>query len=81
MIDPETGRFEIVRYNEKYTATIANLVEQTWLCRYPCPTIITYDQGNEFMGHAFRRTNQKTDMELSPSVQLRQIHKQIQYYK
>ena len=46
VIDPATGWFEIVQYNEKQAAKIANLVEQTWLCRYPLPTIITYDQGN-----------------------------------
>ena len=46
MIDPETGWFEIVRYNDKQAATIANLVGKTWLCRYPRPKIITYDRGN-----------------------------------
>ena len=52
MINPATGWFEIVQYNNKHAATIANLVEQTWLCSYPCPTIMTYDQGNKFLGHA-----------------------------
>ena len=46
MIDPETGWFEIVRYDYKQAATISNVVEQTWLFRYPRPTIIMYDQGN-----------------------------------
>ena len=54
MIDPATGWFEIVWYNDKQAATIANLVAQTWLCRYPGPTIITYDWLNEFLGHAFK---------------------------
>ena len=54
MIEPTTGWFEIVRYNYKQAATIANLVEQTWLYIYPLSTIITYDQGNEFLGHAFK---------------------------
>ena len=54
MIDPENGWFKIVCYNEKQSSTIANLVKQTWLCRYPHPTIITYDRGNEFLGHAFK---------------------------
>ena len=54
MIDPETGWFEIVQYNEKQAATISNLVEQKQLCRYPFPTIIMYDQVNEFLGHAFK---------------------------
>ena len=46
MIDPETGWFEIVCYNGKQAATIENLVEKIWLCRYPRATIITYDRGN-----------------------------------
>ena len=54
MIDPATGWFEIVCYNDKQAATIANLVKQTWLYRYPRPTIITYDRGNEFLVHAFK---------------------------
>ena len=54
MIDPATGWFEIVQYSDKTAANIANLVEQTWLSRYPRPTIITYDKGNEFLGHAFK---------------------------
>ena len=54
MIDPATGWFEIVQYNYKQAATIANLVEQMWLCIYTRPTIITYDCGNEFIVHLFR---------------------------
>ena len=54
MIDLATGWFEIVSYNDKQAATIENLVGQTWLCRYPCQTIITYKSGNEFLGHALK---------------------------
>ena len=46
VIDPTTGWFEIVQYNNKQAATISNLVEQTWLCRYPHLKIITNDSGN-----------------------------------
>ena len=53
MIDPATGWFEIVQCNDKQAAKIANMVEQTLLCRYPRPTITVYDRGNEFLGHAF----------------------------
>ena len=54
MIDLETWWFEIVHKNEKQAAKIANLVEQTWLCRYPRPKTIMYDRGNEFLIHAFK---------------------------
>ena len=54
MIDPETGWFEIIQYNDKQAATIENLVYKTWLCRYALPTIVTCDIRNECRGHAFR---------------------------
>jgi len=54
MIDPATGWFEITRYEDKQSITIANIVEMTWLSRYPWPTLITYDRGSEFIGHEFR---------------------------
>jgi hypothetical protein len=54
MIDPATGWFEVQEYGDKRAGTIANIVEQTWYARYPWPTEITYDRGNEFIGHAFQ---------------------------
>ena len=33
--------------------SIVNLVETTWLTRYPRPTEIMYDQGSEFIGPDF----------------------------
>ena len=56
MIDPATNWFEIAEYDDKKAATIADLVEQTWLARYPRPSIITYDKGKEFLGHAFKNS-------------------------
>ena len=54
MIDPATGWFEIVQYPDKRSVTIANLVEQQWLTRYPWPALITYDKGPEFVGQDFK---------------------------
>ena len=54
-IDPEIGWIEIVQYNNKQAATIANLVDQTWLFVYPLPKIVTYEQVNEFLGNAFKK--------------------------
>ena len=45
MIYPVTGWFEVTQYNDKRVMGIANLVETTWLYRYPRPMDITYDQG------------------------------------
>lgn len=50
MIDPATGWFEIVSVpGTKRADVVANLVEQTWLCRYPWPQQIVLDRGKEFM--------------------------------
>ena len=57
MIDPVTGWFEIVQYDDKRSITIANLVETAWLSRYPIPKEITYDQGKEFIGNEFITPN------------------------
>ena len=53
IIHPETGWFEIIQYNDKQVDTISNLVDQTWLCIYPSPMIITYEHGNKFLVHSF----------------------------
>ena len=55
MIYPLTGWFEVTQYNNKRVTEIANLVEITWLSRYPRPMDITYDQGKQFIGHEFRK--------------------------
>ena len=57
MIDPATGWFEVQEYGDKRASTIANVVEQTWYAIYPWPTEITYDRGNEFIGHEFENKN------------------------
>jgi transposase InsO family protein len=54
MIDPATGWFEIAQYDDKKAITVANIVEQQWLARYPRPTYITLDRGSEFIGQDFR---------------------------
>ena len=54
MIDPITGWFEVVWYDDKIAITIANLVQTTCLLRYSRPVEITYDQGKEYISHEFR---------------------------
>ena len=36
--------------------TISNLVETTWLVRYPWPVEITYDQGGGFLSYKFKNS-------------------------
>ena len=51
MIDPATGWFEIIKYNDKWSVPRENLAEQIWFCRYLRPTITIY---NEFIGLVFK---------------------------
>ena len=46
MVDSVTRWFEITKHENKRAISIANLVETTWLTRYPRPMEITYDQGS-----------------------------------
>ena len=44
-----------MQYDNKRAISIVNLVETTWVIRYPRPMEIMYDQGSEFTGHEFRK--------------------------
>jgi hypothetical protein len=35
MINPETGWFEIHKYDDKRSIIVANIAEQEWFSRYP----------------------------------------------
>ena len=61
MIDPATGWLEIAQYDDKRPITVANIVEQTWLTRYPRPDICTIDRGFEFIGHRFKNDLMKKE--------------------
>ena len=50
MIDPATGWFEIAEVRNARADYIANVLETTWLSRYPWPTEMRMDKGNEFAG-------------------------------
>ena len=49
-IDPATGWFEIAQVldNDKLSAKIAQLFSQVWLCQYPQPKRVRFDDGSEF---------------------------------
>ena len=53
MIDYATGWFEIVQLPEgnKSSAQISQLFNNTWLCRYPRPKEVIFDNGSEFKMH------------------------------
>ena len=49
MIDPVTSWFEIAEIKIKRADIIANVVETTWLTRYPYPTQVVLDRGKELI--------------------------------
>eukprot|EP00957_Ditylum_brightwellii_P070617 5365636-Ditylum_brightwellii.AAC.3 len=49
MIDPATGWFEVKETAVRSSNVAANIVEQTWLTRYPWPQKVILDRGTEFM--------------------------------
>ena len=74
MVDPVTEWFDTEEYNNKNKITFSNLVETTWLTRYPWPTGIIYGQGAELIGHEFKSPLLKNDTDYHPS----QVHWVIQ---
>jgi hypothetical protein len=55
MLDPATAWFEIQQYDDKQSITVDNIVEQEWFSRYPWPSQITFDRGNEFIGQDLQK--------------------------
>ena len=48
MLDPATGWFEMREISTKSADVITNELEMAWLSRYPWPTQMIFDRGNEF---------------------------------
>ena len=54
MIDPVTGLFKIVELpnlTNPSSAATSQAFNNTWLCRYPCPRNVIYNNGSEFKLH------------------------------
>jgi hypothetical protein len=54
MIDPATGWFEIAEIPTKKADDVVNILEFSWLTRYPWPTEIILDRGKEFAAEVQR---------------------------
>jgi transposase InsO family protein len=68
MIDPATGWFEMREIPNKEAFTIASIVEQTWLTRYPWPTEVIFDRGKEFMGEFARMIQEDYGITKKPTT-------------
>ena len=49
MIDPATGWIEIRAFLAVWADLVVNLLELAWLTRYPLPSKVIVDRGNEFL--------------------------------
>ena len=68
MIDPATNWFEMKNIKSKDAPTVANVVEQTWLTRYPWPSIIQYDRGSEFLAEFAEMVEDDYGIKRKPST-------------
>ena len=53
VIDTVTNFCEIIRIYDKTARHVGLQLENSWLSRYPRPVRCLFDQGGEFIGHAF----------------------------
>jgi len=68
MIDPATSWFKICKIPNKESETVALALDRQWLCRYPRPTYITYDQGGEFTGKEFQELLDSYGIKAKPAT-------------
>ena len=79
MIDPATGWFELKITESKSAIDVANIVETTWLSRYPWPQEIVYDRGSEFMAEFAAMVNDDYGITKQPiTVQNSQANSMIE---
>ena len=67
-VDKATGWPEIVAISNKRGQTIANLFDEAWLCRYPRPRRVVFDNGSEFIGFEFQELLHSYGIEPVPTT-------------
>ena len=68
---------EMKEIKDKTAIYVADVVEQTWLTRYPWPTQTVYDKGTELMAEFAKMI--KDDYEIRKVQHLFETHKLILY--
>ena len=68
MCDPATGWFEIHEVKSKAAEVTAVTFDQQWLCRYPRPKRVIFDNGNEFLGKDFQELLESYGIEAVPTT-------------
>ena len=68
IVDKATGWPEVVGITNKQSENIAKLFDQVWLCRYPKPRRVIYDNGSEFIGFEFQEMLHSFGIEPVPTT-------------
>ena len=67
MIDQATRWFEMKEIPNQSVDAVSKVFDDTWLCRYPCPQFIGYDNGKDYKG-VFKEMVAKYGMKGKPST-------------
>jgi hypothetical protein len=65
-IDPATGWFKMIEVPDKTAESIMEAFHDIWLCRYPRPQMVRFDNGNEFKAE-FRQTCRNYGLKAKPT--------------
>jgi transposase InsO family protein len=68
IIDKGTGWVEFVPTVTFLSKHVAELFDSAWLCRYPRPSTITFDNGGEFVGSEFQELISSYGINPSPTT-------------
>ena len=66
LIDPATGWFEMREMKTKSADSVANVLEQAWLTRYPWPTRMIFDRGSEFKAELCQMMKNDNGVKVKP---------------
>jgi IS30 family transposase len=66
-IDPATSWPEIVEITDKQSQTVMDDFHNNWLCRYPRPIQVTFDNGSEFKS-VFKEMCDNLGIKCSPTT-------------
>jgi hypothetical protein len=65
-VDRVTGAVEAEPMTTRTAAEVADTFERMWLCRYPCPRVLTSDNAAELVGEEMRRLGVTHGFALEP---------------
>ena len=76
MINPATGCFEMREIKTKSADSVAKVLEQAWLTRYPWPTRMIFDRGSELKAELCQMVKNDYGVKVKPIRH--ETHKRMQ---